>query len=228
MSVLIKAWEHFKTITRHRHGVIKNCYKAGILWQGLRHDLSKYSPEEFLKGCKYYQGTRSPHEAEREEYGFSYGWMHHKGRNKHHFEYWTDYDLRTKLMTPVKMPLKYVKEMFCDRVAASIQRMMVDYRANPPKEILGSLVVKINEIQTLEAFDVRTGKKTHLEQDKSNVLQWYTEDGTRVCVRPSGTEPKIKFYFGVKATLPSVADYEKVRAELNDKIERIKKELKLV
>ena len=75
--------------------------------------------------------------------------------------------------------------------AELIQRMMVDYRANPPKEILGSLVVKINDIQTLESFDVRTGKKTHLEQDKSNVLQWYTEDGTRVCVRPSGTEPKI-------------------------------------
>ena len=112
--------------------------------------------------------------------------------------------------------------------AELIQRMMVDYRANPPKEILGSLVVKINDIQTLESFDVRTGKKTHLEQDKSNVLQWYTAAGTRVCVRPSGTEPKIKFYFGVKATLPSVADYEKVRAELNDKIERIKKELKLV
>ena len=65
-------------------------------------------------------------------------------------------------------------------------------------------------------------------RDRSNVLQWYTEDGTRVCVRPSGTEPKIKFYFGVKAALPSVADYEKVRAELNDKIEWIKKELKLV
>ena len=112
--------------------------------------------------------------------------------------------------------------------AELIQRMMVDYRANPPKEILGSLVVKINDIQTLESFDVRTGKKTHLEQDKRNVLQWYTAAGTRVCVRPSGTEPKIKFYFGVKATLPSVADYEKVRAELNDKIERIKKELKLV
>ena len=106
--------------------------------------------------------------------------------------------------------------------AELIQRMMVDYRANPPKEILGSPVVKINDIQTLESFDVRTGKKTHLEQDKSNVLQWYTEDGTRVCVRPSGTEPKIKFYFGVKAALPSVADYEKVRAELNDKIERMK------
>ena len=112
--------------------------------------------------------------------------------------------------------------------AELIQRMMVDYRANPPKEILGSPVVKINDIQTLESFDVRTGKKTHLEQDKSHVLQWYTEDGPRVCVRPSGTEPKIKFYFGVKAALPSVADYEKVRAELNDKIEWIKKELKLV
>ena len=106
-------------MTRHRHGVIKNCFRAGIPWQGLRHDLSKYSPEEFINGCKYYQGTRSPHEGEREAYGFSYGWMHHKGRNKHHFEYWTDYNTKTKLMEPVKMPLKYVKEMFCDRVAAS-------------------------------------------------------------------------------------------------------------
>ncbi|MFR5051132.1 MAG: DUF5662 family protein [Ruminococcus bicirculans (ex Wegman et al. 2014)] len=120
--------DHYKTSPRSD----KNCYKAGILWQGLRHDLSKYSPEEFLKGCKYYQGTRSPHEAEREEYGFSYGWMHHKGRNKHHFEYWTDYDLRTKLMTPVKMPLKYVKEMFCDRVAASKIYMKDKYDDGAP------------------------------------------------------------------------------------------------
>ena len=111
--------------------------------------------------------------------------------------------------------------------AELIQRMMVDYRANPPKEILGSLVVKINDIQTLESFDVRTGKKTHLEQDKSNVLQWYTEDGTRVCVRPSGTEPKIKFYFGVKAPLASVADFDEVQAELDAKIEGIKRDLKL-
>ena len=111
--------------------------------------------------------------------------------------------------------------------AELIQRMMVDYRANPPKEILGSPVVKINDIQTLESFDVRTGKKTHLEQDKSNVLQWYTEDGTRVCVRPSGTEPKIKFYFGVKAPLASVADFDEVQAELDAKIEGIKRDLKL-
>lgn len=114
-----KALSHFMTITRHRHMVIKHCFKAGIPIRGLLHDLSKYSLEEFVNGVKYYQGTRSPHEGERESYGFSYGWLHHKGRNKHHFEYWMDYNPETKLISPVKMPVKYVKEMFCDRVAAS-------------------------------------------------------------------------------------------------------------
>ncbi len=118
-ELLHYAKEHFRTVTRHRHEVMKNCFRAGIPLQGLLHDLSKYSPEEFITGVKYYQGTRSPHEGERESYGFSYAWMHHKGRNKHHFEYWTDYDPVTRKLSPVKMPLKYVKEMFCDRVAAS-------------------------------------------------------------------------------------------------------------
>lgn len=111
--------QHFITITRHRHKVIEHCIRAGIPFNGLLHDLSKYSPEEFILGVLYYQGTRSPNEGEREDYGFSYAWMHHKGRNKHHFEYWTDYDPATRKLTPVKMPVKYVKEMFCDRVAAS-------------------------------------------------------------------------------------------------------------
>lgn len=114
----MSAWKHFRTITRHRHAVIRHCAKAGIFWQGLGHDLSKYSLEEFPYGAKYYQGTRSPNEGEREAYGYSLAWMHHKGRNKHHFEYWTDYDPVTRLMRPVKMPEKYVIEMFCDRVAA--------------------------------------------------------------------------------------------------------------
>ena len=118
---------HFRTITRHRHEVIKNCFKAGIGFQGLFHDLSKYSPEEFLNGCRYYQGTRSPHEGERDENGYSKAWMHHKGRNKHHYEYWTDYNKKTKQMTPVKMPVRYVKEMFCDRVAASKIYMKESY-----------------------------------------------------------------------------------------------------
>ena len=116
---MIKSYEHFKTITKHRHEVIKNCTKAGILFQGLFHDLSKYSLTEFSAGAKFYQGTRSPNEGEREAYGYSMAWIHHKGRNKHHYEYWTDYNPKTKEMEPVKMPLKYVIEMFCDRIAAS-------------------------------------------------------------------------------------------------------------
>jgi len=114
-----KAWKHFCTITRHRHQVIRNCYHAGILWQGLRHDLSKYSPTEFIPGAKYYQGDRSPNAEEREVNGYSVAWLHHQGRNKHHFEYWQDYHPQTRMKQPVKMPLRYVKEMFCDRVAAS-------------------------------------------------------------------------------------------------------------
>ncbi|MBQ5566105.1 MAG: catalase [Clostridia bacterium] len=115
MGSIIK---HFITITKHRHQVIRLCRKAGIFWQGLGHDMSKYSPSEFFVGAKFYQGTRSPNEAEREAYGYSKAWMHHKGRNRHHFEYWTDYNPKTRTLEPVEMPLKYVKEMFCDRVAA--------------------------------------------------------------------------------------------------------------
>lgn len=113
------AFGHFKTITKHRHKVIVHCFKAGIPWRGLLHDLSKYTPAEFLAGARFYKGTRSPNEAEREEFGYSKAWLHHKGRNRHHFEYWTDYNPQTKRVGPVKMPLVFVKEMFCDRVAAS-------------------------------------------------------------------------------------------------------------
>ncbi|WP_300903652.1 phospho-sugar mutase [uncultured Alistipes sp.] len=112
--------------------------------------------------------------------------------------------------------------------AEEIQRMMVGFRENPPKAIVGSTVVKINDFLSSETLDVATGAKTPIAEEKSNVLQWFTEDGTIVSVRPSGTEPKIKFYFGVKAPLASVADYDRVQAELDAKIEGIKRDLKLV
>lgn len=114
--------------------------------------------------------------------------------------------------------------------AEQIQNMMVEYRNNPPQSILGSKVVKILDYKTLEELDVATGKKSPIEgvEDKSNVLQWITEDGTKVSVRPSGTEPKIKFYFGVKAELPSVEQFEEVQTALDAKIEAIKKELNLL
>lgn len=110
---------HFKTITRHRHTVIAHSRRAGILFQGLRHDLSKYSPTEFIPGARFYCGDRSPNEEERALYGYSAAWLHHKGRNRHHFEYWSDYNVKTKEFGPVPMPPKYIAEMFCDRVAAS-------------------------------------------------------------------------------------------------------------
>lgn len=116
---MARPFSHFRTITKHRHIVMRYCFKAGIPWQGLRHDLSKYSPTEFIPGARFYQGTRSPNEGEREAYGYSKAWLHHQGRNRHHLEYWTDYDPKTKDRRPVKMPLRYVVEMFCDRIAAS-------------------------------------------------------------------------------------------------------------
>ncbi len=122
--------------------------------QGLLHDLSKYSYDEFWGGVKFYQGTRSPHEAEREKYGFSYAWLHHKGRNKHHFEYWVDYSHVTKKLIPVKMPLKYVKEMFCDRVAASKIYMKENY----------------TDASSLEYF-LRAKKNRFINQETSDLIE---------------------------------------------------------
>ena len=113
--------QHFKTITAHRRLVRRYCFRLGLIRQGLVHDLSKYSPVEFFTGAKYFMGYRSPNDAERKERGMSLSWLHHKGRNRHHFEYWTDYcvDSEGKVYTgPVKMPMRYVAEMFCDRIAA--------------------------------------------------------------------------------------------------------------
>ena len=115
----MKVWKHFKTITHHRILVCKGCFKIGLYWQGLMHDMSKYSPTEFKVGLQYYQGTRSPNNAEREAKGYSSAWLHHKGRNKHHYEYWIDYSSRVPGgMLPVPMPRKYIAEMIMDRIAA--------------------------------------------------------------------------------------------------------------
>ncbi len=116
---MIHPIKHFNVITKHRHRVIYHCFKCGIFMQGLKHDLSKYTPSEFISGAKHFLGNRSPNEEERRIYGYSKAWIHHQGRNKHHFEYWKDYNMQTHLIEPVKMPYRYVVEMFCDRVAAS-------------------------------------------------------------------------------------------------------------
>lgn len=112
------AYHHFRTITRHRHRVIAHCFKAGIPWRGLMHDLTKYAPAEFCEGARCWLGDRSPTEKARATVGYSAAWLHHKGRNRHHFEYWKDYG-PDRVEIPVRMPVIFVLEMFCDRVAAS-------------------------------------------------------------------------------------------------------------
>lgn len=125
---------HLKTVCRHRHKVFLHCVKAGIPMRGLFHDLSKFSPTEFIPGVKYWQGTRSPNEVEREKFGHSRAWMHHKGRNLHHYEYWNDINPKTKQVEPIKMPPKYFAEMVCDRIAASKIYQGKNYQNSHPLE----------------------------------------------------------------------------------------------
>lgn len=114
------AKNHFITITKHKFIVMDLCFKVGMIQQGILHDLSKYSFSEFMTGVRYYQGFRSPNTAEKIERGYSIAWLHHKGRNKHHFEYWIDYGMiPNEGLKGMKMPLRYVLEMCCDRIAAS-------------------------------------------------------------------------------------------------------------
>lgn len=110
----MNALRHFGTITKHKLLVMKACFQVGLYRQGLLHDLSKYGWTEFRVGCRYYQGTRSPNNAEREEKGYSSAWLHHKGRNKHHYEYWIDYGTHGAVLEGMKMPVNYVVEMFLD------------------------------------------------------------------------------------------------------------------
>ncbi len=128
---------HFKTITHHKMLVMKYCFRAGLYKQGILHDLSKYTPSEFFAGVKYYQGYRSPNNAQREAEGCSTAWLHHKGRNKHHFEYWIDYpggDENAVKLAGMPMPKKYVVEMFCDRVAAGRNYKKENYTDSCPLE----------------------------------------------------------------------------------------------
>ena len=116
MNIFKRFFGHLRTVMRHRREVRKLCFKCGLYWQGITHDLSKYSPVEFWSGVKYYTGTASPHLGERKIKGHSDAWLHHKGHNKHHAEYW--HDIVNGKTEPIDMPKRYFAEMLCDRVAA--------------------------------------------------------------------------------------------------------------
>ncbi|MCI8326481.1 MAG: catalase [Lachnospiraceae bacterium] len=131
----MKAWQHFKTITNHKRLVRAGCFRVGLYRQGIMHDWSKYNPVEFLVGCRYYQGNMSPNNVERVKKGYSSAWLHHKGRNKHHMEYWIDYSAYEKKgVCGMKMPVKYVVEMFIDRMSASKNYLKETYTNKSPLE----------------------------------------------------------------------------------------------
>ncbi len=145
---LSKAWRmiswrkirgHLKTINEHKLLVMEHCFRIGLYKQGLLHDLSKYMPSELLMGFLYYDdGKSSPNNGERRDKGYSYAWMHHKGRNRHHFEYWTDYALQPAdkryPLQAVQMPRKYVAEMLMDRISASKNYNKETYTQHHPLE----------------------------------------------------------------------------------------------
>ena len=137
MNFFKRFFGHLRTVNRHRRMVRRLCFKCGLYWQGLTHDLSKYSPVEFWNGVKYYTGTHSPHIEERATRGYSEAWLHHKGRNKHHAEYWQDIceDGETH---PITMHERYFVEMICDRVAASMIYLGDKYTDYSPLEYYDS------------------------------------------------------------------------------------------
>ncbi len=111
--------------------------------------------------------------------------------------------------------------------AEEIQEMMAGYRSNPPKTIAGSEVLKIYDYKESTVLDLKTGEKSPIHLDKSNVLQFLTADGSKISARPSGTEPKIKFYFSVNESLSQASDYSKIEKKLDEKIQAIVKDLGL-
>ncbi len=136
MTTIEKFFGHLRTVNRHRYQVMRNCFKAGIPLQGLIHDLSKFSYAEFSQGVRFFDGTHSPTEDERRTQGYSTAWMHHKGRNRHHWEYWTDYSMQQGRYVPMPMPRRYLAETICDRIAASKIYKGAVYADNCPIDYL--------------------------------------------------------------------------------------------
>ena len=153
-------FKHFGTITKHRFLVFKLSIKAGIPWRGLVHDLSKYSWTEFSESVKYYQGNRSPIPVAREKEGYSKAWLHHKGRNKHHHQYWQDND---GIVKPILIPYKYFVELICDNLAAGMVYQGKDWekesqlnylRVKESKVIENEILIKmLEEVYSKIAID---------------------------------------------------------------------------
>lgn len=130
MKTLKKAKGHLNLVTIHKFHVMKLCFRCGLYKQGLLHDLSKYSFTELWVGIKYFHGSKSPNAVERSVLGYSKAWLHHKGKNKHHYEYWVD--CSDSGVVYGEMPVCYVVEMFLDRVVATMLYQKNDFDYTSP------------------------------------------------------------------------------------------------
>lgn len=168
MKNLIK---HLKVVHTHRKYVRKACFKMGLYWQGIVHDLSKYSITELLIS-KYYIGTKSPHQVAREVIGYSPSWIHHYHTNKHHFQYWWDEDEEGKII-PMKIPYKYVIESFADMVGASkaynkdrwTEGLVLSYWQN---KCLGKRIMNEDSVKLLDFLIIKLS-----ELGESTFYNWY-------------------------------------------------------
>ena len=162
MNLVKNFFGHLKTISKHKFIVFKLSIKAGIPLRGLVHDLSKFSPEEFFESVKYYTGYKSPIVKCKEKKGYSRAWLHHKGRNKHHFEYW--YDFNSPENTPI-IPYKYAAEMVCDTVAAAITYHKKDFK----EENVYNYFVKRKDLEYINPKIVIFLKETYKELIKKGI-----------------------------------------------------------
>lgn len=145
-------FKHLGVVLKHKHEVFKLSIKCGIPLRGLLHDLSKFSYTEFSESVRYYKkskGKYSPLAACKKENGYSKAWLHHFGRNPHHYEYW--YDHAAPNQTP-PMPYKYTIEMVCDRIAASKIYNGKDYKNSDPLNYLMKDITKITMNESIKAF----------------------------------------------------------------------------
>ena len=170
--------KHLKIIRTHRKYVRQACFKMGLFWQGLTHDLSKYSITE-LRICKYYTGTKSPHQVAREKLGYSPSWIHHYHTNKHHFQYWWDEDEEGKII-PMKMPYKYVIESFCDMLGASKAYNPKDWTTDKLNDYWntkckGKRIMHESSVKLLEQLILILCISTAYGDAETEFYKWYAE-----------------------------------------------------
>ena len=122
--------KHFNKICKHKYYVGKILVKAGLYWQAIVHDMSKFSPVEFISSARYFDGNKSPIEVEKSKSGYSLAWLHHKGCNKHHWQYWMDYKNGEVVISDI--PTRYLQEMAADIVGASKAYLQDKYDPEEP------------------------------------------------------------------------------------------------